>query len=388
MYGDVPEVGQRRGERRGQPRRRGQALRRAMNARPAVPAGRDTTAVMPSGLDEPGQFTSAYDLALIGRAAAREPVLRAYASTQVYQFPDKAPTPGKKRGTYEIFSPAALPAELRRRIRHQERVTPPRPADAHRRVQPRGPHDPRHAAESRTRSPGARRRRSRTGRTPTPTGSHRSGELVEPVGGSAEPAKPVVRHAAPAVVAAAGASSRPALILAASIGLAGGLLVLARSADAAVVPAESAHHRQRPRSSRERRYPRADRGPAGDGRRSPRARGLPLTAAPEGHQGHDPGEGQHRALARLLTRRLVRVAALLAISAGRVSPCLLRRRLLAAGGLAGRATGAPARLARRHAGRGHRHLAGGGAVLLVQPDRRVVVVLLARLRSPPRPRPG
>lgn len=64
----------------------------------------DTTAVNPSGLDAPGQLTSAYDLAVLTRAAMAREDFRAYASTVKSQFPGKMPRAGKVRRTFEIYS--------------------------------------------------------------------------------------------------------------------------------------------------------------------------------------------------------------------------------------------------------------------------------------------
>ena len=63
----------------------------------------DTTVKDPSGLDATGQFTSAYDLALIGRAAMQLPAFRAYVITSRAAFPGGPPkTPGKPRATFVI----------------------------------------------------------------------------------------------------------------------------------------------------------------------------------------------------------------------------------------------------------------------------------------------
>jgi D-alanyl-D-alanine carboxypeptidase (penicillin-binding protein 5/6) len=51
----------------------------------------DTTAVTPSGLDAPGQFTSAYDLALIARAAFDLPAFRKAVATQRAVIPAQPP---------------------------------------------------------------------------------------------------------------------------------------------------------------------------------------------------------------------------------------------------------------------------------------------------------
>jgi D-alanyl-D-alanine carboxypeptidase (penicillin-binding protein 5/6) len=64
----------------------------------------DTTARNPSGLDAPGQFTSAYDMAVLARAALAREDVRAYASTVKSQFPGKMPRASKSRKTYEIYT--------------------------------------------------------------------------------------------------------------------------------------------------------------------------------------------------------------------------------------------------------------------------------------------
>jgi len=64
----------------------------------------DTTARNPSGLDAPGQLTSAYDMAVIARAALAREDVRAYAGTVKSQFPGKMPRSGKTRKTYEIYT--------------------------------------------------------------------------------------------------------------------------------------------------------------------------------------------------------------------------------------------------------------------------------------------
>jgi D-alanyl-D-alanine carboxypeptidase (penicillin-binding protein 5/6) len=64
----------------------------------------DTTARNPSGLDAPGQLSSAYDLAVLTRAAMAREDFRAYAATVKSQFPGKMPRAGKPRKTYEIYT--------------------------------------------------------------------------------------------------------------------------------------------------------------------------------------------------------------------------------------------------------------------------------------------
>lgn len=56
----------------------------------------DTRVVTPSGLDAPGSATSAYDLALIFRAAMREPAFAAIVATRLLDFPGFQGRPGFK----------------------------------------------------------------------------------------------------------------------------------------------------------------------------------------------------------------------------------------------------------------------------------------------------
>ncbi|MFF4808504.1 D-alanyl-D-alanine carboxypeptidase family protein [Micromonospora chersina] len=60
---------------------------RAMNAEARRLGALQTHAVTPSGLDGPGQFTSAYDLALIARACFADPAFRRYAATRTARVP-------------------------------------------------------------------------------------------------------------------------------------------------------------------------------------------------------------------------------------------------------------------------------------------------------------
>ncbi len=64
----------------------------------------DTTVKNPSGLDAPGQYTSAYDLAVIARAAMTRQDFRDYVTTVKAQFPGKMPKVGKVRKTFEIYT--------------------------------------------------------------------------------------------------------------------------------------------------------------------------------------------------------------------------------------------------------------------------------------------
>ena len=76
----------------------------AMNTTAKRLGALDTTARNPSGLDAPGQYTSAYDLAVVARAAMQRPEFRDYVTTVKAQFPGKMPKPGHVRKTFEIFT--------------------------------------------------------------------------------------------------------------------------------------------------------------------------------------------------------------------------------------------------------------------------------------------
>jgi D-alanyl-D-alanine carboxypeptidase (penicillin-binding protein 5/6) len=75
---------------------------RAMNARAAQLGAFDTVARDPAGLDQPGQISSAYDLALIGRAAMQLPGLRRYVTTRQASFPGGKGPDGKARRAFLI----------------------------------------------------------------------------------------------------------------------------------------------------------------------------------------------------------------------------------------------------------------------------------------------
>ncbi|MQA24444.1 MAG: D-alanyl-D-alanine carboxypeptidase [Micromonosporaceae bacterium] len=64
---------------------------RAMNAEARRLGAYQTRAVTPSGLDGPGQFTSAYDLALIARACFARDDFRRYAATERAKIPAQKP---------------------------------------------------------------------------------------------------------------------------------------------------------------------------------------------------------------------------------------------------------------------------------------------------------
>ena len=64
----------------------------------------DTTVVNPTGLDEDGQHSSAYDLALFGRAALQTPGLRPYMGRTHALFPGKMPVDKEPRPTFEMWT--------------------------------------------------------------------------------------------------------------------------------------------------------------------------------------------------------------------------------------------------------------------------------------------
>ncbi|SCG36388.1 D-alanyl-D-alanine carboxypeptidase family protein [Micromonospora humi] len=70
-----------------------------MNAEARRLGALQTHAVTPSGLDGPGQFTSAYDLALIARACFADPRFGRYALTERAQIPAQ---PALKKGGFQI----------------------------------------------------------------------------------------------------------------------------------------------------------------------------------------------------------------------------------------------------------------------------------------------
>ncbi len=64
----------------------------------------DTTVRNASGLDADGQLTSAYDLALIARAAMANEDFRALTKAVSYNFPGKPVAEGATRSTYKIYT--------------------------------------------------------------------------------------------------------------------------------------------------------------------------------------------------------------------------------------------------------------------------------------------
>ncbi|WP_460848884.1 D-alanyl-D-alanine carboxypeptidase family protein, partial [Phytohabitans suffuscus] len=76
-----------------------------MNAQARHLGALQTHAVTPSGLDGPGQFTSAYDLVLIARAAFALPDFRRYVATKTAKIP---PQPPKDPRGFQIQNDNAL----------------------------------------------------------------------------------------------------------------------------------------------------------------------------------------------------------------------------------------------------------------------------------------
>jgi len=79
-----------------------QATLAAMNEQAAHLGAHDTVAKDPSGLDVRGQTSSAYDLALIGRAALELDDFRRYVTTKQADFPALPNPKTKKRASFKI----------------------------------------------------------------------------------------------------------------------------------------------------------------------------------------------------------------------------------------------------------------------------------------------
>ena len=75
---------------------------KAMNATAAELGAFDTVAKDPSGLDKAGQSSSAYDLALIGRAAMKLPDFRRYVRTKQASLPGGRSADGKLKPGFKI----------------------------------------------------------------------------------------------------------------------------------------------------------------------------------------------------------------------------------------------------------------------------------------------
>ncbi len=77
---------------------------RAMNIKAEALGAQDTLAVNPTGLDAPGQVTSAFDLAIFARAGLADRDFRRYVSTVSTAFPAQEPKQDKRRDTYMIYN--------------------------------------------------------------------------------------------------------------------------------------------------------------------------------------------------------------------------------------------------------------------------------------------
>lgn len=73
-----------------------------LNALAADLGAHDTVVVDPSGLDAPGQRSSAYDLALVGRAAIADPAYLRLATTKISTFPARLDRASRSRASYAI----------------------------------------------------------------------------------------------------------------------------------------------------------------------------------------------------------------------------------------------------------------------------------------------
>lgn len=71
----------------------------------------DTKAITPHGLDSPGQLSSAYDLALIGREALGDATIAELAATPVYDFPTPAARRSRSRTRTACSAPTRAPSD-------------------------------------------------------------------------------------------------------------------------------------------------------------------------------------------------------------------------------------------------------------------------------------
>lgn len=77
---------------------------RAMNRQATALGAVDTRAVNPTGLDAPGQLSSAFDLAIFARAGLTDRDFRRYVSTVSVSFPAQEPKRDKRRDSYMIYN--------------------------------------------------------------------------------------------------------------------------------------------------------------------------------------------------------------------------------------------------------------------------------------------
>jgi len=111
---------------------------KAMNATAADLNATDTVAKDPSGLDKAGQTTSAYDLALIGRAGMKLPDFRRYVIEKQSVVPGGRSVDGKVKPAFKIGSHNKLLYNYQGRGRHQDRIHDRRQAHHCRRGHPGG----------------------------------------------------------------------------------------------------------------------------------------------------------------------------------------------------------------------------------------------------------
>ncbi len=112
-----------------------------MNAEAKRLQANDTVAKTPSGLDKPGQSSSAYDLALIARAGLANAEFRRYISTKTAKFP--AP-----KKVLRDQQPQQAAVALQGHDRRQERLDLQGPGRLRRRGHPERPHDHRRDHEA------------------------------------------------------------------------------------------------------------------------------------------------------------------------------------------------------------------------------------------------
>lgn len=75
-----------------------------MNAKARSLQALDTSVKNPTGLDADGQYSSAYDLALIARAGVARPDFRRYIGTLQHSLPGKLPKKGHHRGSFQLWN--------------------------------------------------------------------------------------------------------------------------------------------------------------------------------------------------------------------------------------------------------------------------------------------
>lgn len=84
---------------------------RAMNQKAESLGAEDTRAVNPTGLDAPGQVSSAFDLAIFASAGLQDRSFSRFVSTVSTSFPAEEPKRDKRRDTYMIYNQNPLLVE-------------------------------------------------------------------------------------------------------------------------------------------------------------------------------------------------------------------------------------------------------------------------------------